>query len=289
MRTKKKLLVAFQGEHGAYSDLAARKFFGEQIITMPTPSFDAVFEAVAQHKTQFGIVPLENSIAGTIHRNYDLLARSMLTITGEIFLRISHHLLALPSRTNGIQRLRQIKRVYSHSQALDQCERFIRSHPWMEAVMYQDTAAAVRFVAQRGRTDEAAIASNAAANLYGLTIIADNLETNRENYTRFCVISIPDKKGATVGRGNKVSILLTLPNVVGSLSRFLVQCAGRGMNLTKVESRPLLGKPWEYLFYADFEHSFPPEVLIRSLKALRAEATNLIVLGTYDKGTTYRL
>jgi len=286
---KHQLKVAFQGEEGAYSDLAARKYFGEHAHTMPRTSFDAVFEAVAKKKAPFGVVPLENSVAGTIHRSYDLLARHELVIAGEISLRISHNLLAVPSKTKGARRLKQIKRVYSHPQALEQCEQFLSRYPWMEVVSFRDTAGAAHMVALRGRPDEAAIASSAAARLYGLTVTVDHLESNPENYTRFGIVARPGKKGAHAYTGNKVSLLLTLPHVAGSLSRFLVQCAGRGMNLTKVESRPLLGKPWEYLFYVDFEHTFSPEALTRVLTALKAEAATFIILGTYNRGATYEL
>jgi prephenate dehydratase len=178
--------------------------------------------------------------------------------------------------------------VYSHPQALDQCERFLERHPWMEVVSYRDTAGAAQYVAARARPDEAAIASSEAARLYELSIIADHLESNPENYTRFGVIARPVKMHEGL-KGNKVSLLLTLPHVAGSLSRFLVQCAGRGMNLTKVESRPLLGKPWEYMFYVDFEHAFSPEALTRALNALRAEAATLTILGAYERGATYEL
>ena len=285
----KKVKIAFQGEHGAYSEIAARKFFGERAQMLPCPSFDAVFKAVSARRASHGVVPLENSVAGTIHRSYDLLARHSLVIGGEISLRIAHNLLALPAKAKGMKRLRQIKRVYSHSQALDQCEQFLTRHPWMEVVSFRDTAGAAQYVAERKRADEAAIASSEAARLYHLAVVADHLESNPENYTRFGVVARPFAQGGDVLRGNKVSLLLTLPHVAGSLSRFLVQCAGRGMNLTKVESRPLLGKPWEYMFYVDFEHAFSPETLKRALTALKAEAATLTIIGAYDRGATYEL
>lgn len=286
-KKKKGVSITFQGEHGAYSEIAARKFFGEHAATVPCPSLDDVFKAVVRKKASQGIVPLENSVAGTIHRSYDLLARHALVIDGEISLKISHNLLAVPSRLKGMMRLKQIRRVYSHPQALDQCETFLRCHPWMEVVSYYDTAGAAREVAKRKRLDEAAIASGLAAFMYGLSIVVDHIELERENYTRFGVIIRPGKKSNAALKGNKVSLLLTLPHVPGSLSRFLVQCAGRGMNLTKVESRPLLGKPWEYMFYVDFEHAFSPEALTRALTALTAEAATFTILGAYDRGATY--
>lgn len=289
MRKTKEAKIAFQGEHGAYSEIAAQKYFGIHAAMKPCLSFDEVFKAVAKGSARYGIVPLENSVAGTIHRIYDLLARHSLILDGEIFLRISHNLLASSSRAVGAKRIRQIRRVYSHPQALDQCEEYLRRHPWMEAVSFRDTAGAAREVALRRRQDEAAIASKVAASLYCLSVIADHIETDRENYTRFGAIIKPAKKPLSAVKGNKVSLLLTLPHVAGSLSRFLVQCAGRGMNLTKVESRPLLGKPWEYLFYVDFEHTFSPEALTRALSALRHEAVTLTVLGTYERGAAYEL
>ncbi len=284
-----KTKIAFQGEHGAYSEIAARKYFGERAHTLPCISFDEVFKAVARSRASQGVVPLENSVAGTIHRSYDLLARYALIIDGEISLHISHNLLALFSKVKGLKRLKQIQRVYSHPQALDQCEQFLTQHPWMEVISYRDTAGAAHHIAAGGRQDEAAIASSEAAHLYGLNIIADHLELNRENYTRFGIVARPHANARERLKGNKVSLLLTLPHVAGSLSRFLVQCAGRGMNLTKVESRPLLGKPWEYMFYVDFEHSFSPEALNRALTALKNEAATFTILGAYNHGATYEL
>ncbi|MEW6610699.1 MAG: prephenate dehydratase [Patescibacteria group bacterium] len=288
-RDKKYTKIAFQGEHGAYSEIAARKYFGERSRTMPCASFDEVFKAVARARASAGVVPLENSVAGTIHRSYDLLARHALIIDGEISLHISHNLLGMPSKVKGLRRLRQVKRVYSHPQALDQCEEFLARHPWMEVISYRDTAGAAHHIATSRRQDEAAIASSEAARLYGLRIIAEHLESNQENYTRFGVVAEPLRRAHERLKGNKVSLLLTLPHIAGSLSRFLVQCAGRGMNLTKVESRPLLGKPWEYLFYVDFEHAFSPEALQRALTALKVEASTFTILGVYDRGATYEL
>jgi len=177
--------------------------------------------------------------------------------------------------------------VYSHPQALAECADFFRTHPWIETVAAYDTAGMARAVAERKLPEEGAVASTHAAQLYGLAVLADHIESYRENYVRFGLIA-PASRPLTL-QGNKVSLIVTLAHVPGSLSRFLVQCAGRGMNLTKIESRPLLETHGEYLFYVDFEHTFVPEVLRRTLEALKADATSFILLGSYTGGDVHRL
>jgi len=288
MSIKKKVAIAFQGEHGAFSEIAVHELVGKRATTMPQRSTEHVIVAVAKKACTHGMVMLENSTEGTLHYAYDLITRERLVIAGEIYLRIRHELVGIPTKIKGEKRLREIKRAYSHPQALAECADFFRMHPWIETVSAYDTAGMARMVAERKLAEESAVASTRAAKLYGLAVLADHIESKRENYVRFGLVTAAPARLPRL-QGNKVSLIVTLAHVPGSLSRFLVQCAGRGMNLTKVESRPLLAQHNEYLFYVDFEHRFTPEVLRRTLDALSEEATSFTILGAYEGGDVHHL
>ena len=270
--------VAFQGEPGAYSDLAALEFFGEDVKTVPCESFDAVFEAVENGEVSFGIVPVENSLAGSIHRNYDLMLRHNLHIIGEYPLRVSHCLMVNP----GVK-LEDIKRVYSHPQALAQCEGSL-SELNVESVVAADTAGSARELAERGDRDAASLASRHAAKVYGLEILQENMEDDPENYTRFLalsreplVVANPDDEGY------KTSIVFSLNNKPGILFKALSVFALRDIDLTKIESRPLQGKPWEYFFYIDFIGHAETKNCQRALEHLSELAPFLRILGSYPR------
>ena len=271
--------VAYQGEPGAYSEQAAIDFFGVQAIPHPRQTFEAVFASVTEGDSDFGVAPVENSLAGSIHRNYDLLMRNpKVFIVGEVILRISHNLITLP----GVQ-LGDIKRVYSHWQALDQCEQSItRLLPGVERVQVYDTAGSVKMLAEEKRADTAAIASKRAASLYGLPILREAVEDDLTNYTRFVVLG---RQPAEVPAGTpcKTSIVFTTPNAPGSLFRSLAVFALRDIDLTKIESRPLQGSPWEYLFYLDFGGHVNDLVCKRAIDHLSEQTTILRVLGSYAR------
>lgn len=269
------LKVAFQGERGAYSEAAAIAHFGQGIEPMPCRSFDLVFERVEAGDCQRGIVPIENSLAGSIHRNYDLLLRHELHIVGEENLRIVHNLIAHPRVA-----LDEIRCVYSHPQALDQCEGYLDTLPGVERVPTYDTAGSVKLIKEQGIRDGAAIAAKQAALVYDMAILAEGIEDKAENYTRFLVLA----KEEVVPEGPaKTSIVYSIPHVPGSLFKSLSVFALRDINLTKIESRPLKGKAWEYLFYLDFEGSVTEERCRNALSHLREFATFLRVLGSYPK------
>jgi prephenate dehydratase len=268
--------VAFQGERGAFSEDAVISFFGEAEL-LPCRYIADVFEAVLGNDTDFGVVPVENSQAGSINDTYDLLLSYPLSICGEIYLRISHSLMALPGET-----LVAIKIIYSHPQALAQCEEFLRKLK-IEIVPTYDTAGSAKRIKEAGLKGSAAVASKRAAEIYGLEILAEGIETNPNNYTRFFVIS---KEKAEHNSQSKTSLVFGTKNVPGALYHCLGAFATRNINLTKLESRPAREKPWEYVFYVDFEgHVDDPGC--REAMADLKQMTNFIkILGSYPRAAS---
>ena len=266
--------VAFQGEVGAYSEEAAFQFFGSSIITRPYESLDEVFKVVEQDDMQFGIVPVENSLEGSISRVYDLLLDSSLKVCGEIELRVSHCLIASPEA-----RLDLIKRVYSHPQALGQCKTFLK-HLGCELIPTYDTAGSVKMIKEKGITDGGAIASARAAEIYKMKIIASEIEDNPNNFTRFFILS---KEDSPPSGNDKTSIVFSVKHRPKALSEFLKEFAARNINLTKIESRPTRQKPWEYNFYLDFEGHREDKAPREVLENLDRTSLFLKVLGSYPK------
>jgi prephenate dehydratase len=265
--------VAFQGEAGAYSEQALLDHFGS-VATVPCESFDAVFEAVNSGLCDTAMIPIENSLAGSIHQNYDLLLRNELQIVGEHFLRVRHCLITAP----GVAKP-DLKKAISHPQALGQCAGYLRSNG-IQAEQAYDTAGSVKLLKESGARDTAAIASRRAAELYGMQILAEGIEDNPENYTRFLAI----QRGPKTFQGEaKTSIVFTLKNVPGALFKAMSVFALRDLDLTKIESRPLQGSPWEYLFYIDLIGSTGEETVRRALDHLGEYAVMLRVLGSYPR------
>ena len=270
--------IAFQGEPGAYSEAAALEHFGAAAVTVPCHSFDDIFAAVESEAVECGLAPIENSLAGSIHRNYDLLITHSLSIVGEHYLRVRHCLIAHPGVT-----LPEIRRVISHPQALAQCEGYLRSLTGVESAAAYDTAGAVKLVREQGDRSVAAIASRRAAEVYGMAILAEGIEDDPANFTRFLALA---RHPVTPAGDAKTSIVFTLKNAPGALFKALSVFALRDIDLTKIESRPLQGKPWEYLFYIDFAGSTTDPVVTRALDHLGEYALTLRVLGSYPR---YRL
>ena len=268
--------LAFQGERGSFSEEAAYKLLGRKIRVQPCETFAAIFESVVHGKTRFCLAPIENTLAGSVYENYDLLLKHDLHIVGEVSLRIVHNLIALPGTP-----LKNIRQVYSHPVALAQCGRFFAEHPAIAKVPFYDTAGAVKMLAEKRLRDAAAIASRVAATFYQARILKTHLEDHQENYTRFLLLS----RAARVSpRADKVSIVFSTRNIPGSLFRCLSAFALRDINLTKLESRPLRGRPWEYFFYLDFVGNVKEERSRRALAHL-AELTDFHrVLGCYESG-----
>ncbi len=279
---KAKACVAFQGEPGAFSQEAVRKLAGDRADVLPCQRFEDVFQSLESGRAEAAVIPIENSLAGSVHENYDHLLHYDFQIAGETSIRIVHNLIAPPGVPFG-----QIRRVYSHPVALNQCLNFFARHPQIEKVPFYDTAGSVKMIIQEGLRDAAAIASALAAEIYGARILKRSIEDDRRNFTRFFLLRRPDSGRpplADAGRGWKTSLVFTTRNVPGALFRALSAFALRDLNLTKIESRPLRGKPWEYLFYLDFlGHVDEPRVQ-NALRHLGELADFLRVLGCYPRG-----
>jgi len=268
------IVVAFQGEMGAYSEGAASQFFGPSIQVKPCEYLDDVFKIVEQGKTQFGIVPIENSLEGSISRVYDLLLDSSLRVYGETEFRVVHCLIARPGT-----RLDLIKRIYSHPQALGQCRTFL-NHLGIELIPTYDTAGSVKMIKEKGITDGAAIASQRAAEIYGMQVISKEIEDNPTNVTRFFILA---KQDSPPSGNDKTSIVFSLKHRPGALYELLENLTTRNINLTKIESRPTRRKPWEYNFYLDFEGHREDKAAREALDNLEKSSLFLKVLGSYPK------
>ncbi|MDR5694316.1 MAG: prephenate dehydratase [Armatimonadota bacterium] len=265
--------VAFQGERGAYSEEAVALLFHD-VDLLPCRTLREVFEATAAGSVDSGVVPVENSQAGSINETYDLLLRYDLFITGEVDVRVQHCLLGLPGET-----LESIKKVFSHPQALAQCEEFLR-RLGAEMIPTYDTAGSAKMVAHEKLSGCAAVASRRAAMLYGLQVLASGIETNPDNYTKFLAIG---REPAPYTPVSKTSLVFATRNVPGALYRALGVFATREINLTKLESRPSRRRPWEYIFYLDFEGHLQDSACREALEELKKYTTFLKILGSYPK------
>jgi len=277
--------VAFQGERGAFSEDAARQLLGSSVGTLPCRTFEEMFEAVSTGSADAAAAPIENSLAGSVHKNYDLLMAHDLTIIGETNVRIVHHLIAPRGVT-----LSQIRRVHSHPVALAQCERFLRANPQIEVVPAYDTAGSVKMIVEKQPDEDAAIAGATAAAVYGAEIIAESIEDNPQNFTRFLLLARPDHaasiKTVSSSGQRKTSIVFRVANKPGGLFRSLAAFALRDIDLTKIESRPIEGRPWEYSFYLDLIGDREDAHVERALANLSELAESVRVLGSYGRSDT---
>ena len=269
--------IAIQGVRGAFHEIAARRFFGERIELVPALSFPILFEKTADAgQTDAAVLAIENSIAGSILGNYKLLENSDLVVVGEVYLRIQQNLLALP----GVA-IDQLREVHSHPMALAQCSEFFKKYPRIRLVESEDTAESAAHIVRHRAIHIGAIASTLAADIYGLNVLAPAIETVPENFTRFLAVR-RRTDAAPIPHADKASVCFSAGHQPGSLAQILTLLATEGANLTKIQSAPLLGRPWEYRFFADFT-AFPdciPEVL----RLLDQKTTDLQVLGVYREG-----
>ncbi len=276
--------AAFQGEKGAFSQEAVRKLLGEGTEVLPCQRFEEVFLRLKEKKVTAAVIPIENTLAGSVHENYDHLLAFDFEIRAETNVRINHNLIAAP----GV-RFRDIRQVYSHPVALNQCLRFLAENPQIERVPFYDTAGSVKMIMEEKRKDAAAIASSVAAEIYGAHILRRSLEDDRRNFTRFFLLRRPDhvkrqrREPARSGEW-KITLVFSTRNTPGSLFRALSAFALRDVNLAKIESRPLRGRPWEYLFYLDLIGRVDDEKVRNALGHLRELADFIRVLGCYPKG-----
>ncbi len=274
--------VGYQGVPGAFSEQAILGVFGARARPRPFADFESVFRAVRSGAAAAGVLPIENSLAGSIHQNYDLLLKYDVWIKGEFKLRVRHNLLALP----GVK-IKDVRRVLSHPQALSQCAAHLEALKKVELLPYFDTAGAARHLADSGARDAAAIASARAAENYGLNILRAGIEDNHQNFTRFLVLEKRRKTAAATktprGKDFKTSIVFSLRNIPGAMHKGLAIFALRDIDLHKIESRPLAGSPWQYLFYLDFAGAAGDEPVKRALAHLAEISTYLRLLGSYPR------
>lgn len=268
--------VAFQGEPGAFSEAAVVQLLGEGIASVPRATFETAFRAIAEGAADALLAPVENSLAGSVVRVYDLLLESRLAIVAETILPIEMQLIALPSAS-----LEDIRSVASHPMALAQCERFFAAHPQWKRVPAEDTAGSVREMLARGDKSCAAIAGRRAAEHYQGAILAERIQDNAENFTRF-VLLVPEKEAGKhlSVEARKISIAMRLAHRPGALLASLEPFAKHGVNLLKIESRPIHGRPWEYQFFIDLEAGDAAH-LDQALAGVRAATSELRVLGRY--------
>jgi prephenate dehydratase len=262
--------VSFQGERGAYSEAAARIFFNKEIDTVPLATFAEVLENTSSDKTECSILPVENSLEGSVGESYDLLYYTDLNAIGEIYHRIEHCLI-------GIGKLDEVDTVYSHPQALGQCRKFIEEHN-MKTIPSYDTAGSVKIVKELNKRNCASIASKVAAEIYEMPIISSNITNNLNNYTRFLILS---KTNSPITGNDKTSIIFSIKHEPRSLFRIIENFHKNNVNLTKIESRPTKTNTWEYNFYVDFEGHKEDSKISEMLEKIKHDTLFMKILGSY--------
>jgi prephenate dehydratase len=271
--------VSFQGEKGAFSQVAVQQLLGTEAEVIPCQRFEDVFRALADKKVDAAVIPIENTLHGSVHENYDHLVNFELPIHAETNVRVSHSLIACP----GVP-FRNIRRVFSHPVALNQCTKFFRDNPQLERVPFYDTAGSVKMLMEELPTDAAAIASSMAAQIYAARILKRGIEDDPSNFTRFFLLRRPGVKPTRPTNAEwKTTLVFQTRNVPGALFRCLSAFALRDISCTKIESRPLRGRPWEYWFYLDFLGREDDPISQKALGHLAELADFLRVLGTYPK------
>jgi prephenate dehydratase len=261
--------ISFQGERGAYSEDAAISFFGTA-ETVPFATFSEVIQSTENGKTECSVLPVENSLEGSVGESYDLLLSTNLHIVGEIYYRVRHCLI-------GFDDIQKIDTVYSHPQALGQCRKFIQKYK-LKTVPAYDTAGSVKMIKEMGKKSISCIASKRASEIYGVPIIVEGIEDNSNNYTRFLVLS-----KTKASRGDKTSIIFSVKHEAGTLFNILKEFHDYKINLTKIESRPNKSTPWEYNFYVDFDGNQDDPRIVELLKKINKNSLFLKVLGSYDR------
>lgn len=271
--------IAIQGGYGAFHEIAAYAYFeNEEIEIVPRNTFKDLFSALKEGKVDFGITAIENSIAGSILPNYNLLLESNLKIIGEIYLRIKQNLVALPGQT-----LKDIREVYSHPMAILQCQKFFDDYPDIRLIDAIDTALSAKDISDKKMLGAAAISSMRAAETYHLSVIAEGIETHKKNYTRFLILKGKNGNEKDVAAINKSSITFALAHKIGGLSKVLSILSYYDINLAKVQSMPIIGKDWEYQFFVDLEID-NYTLYTQAIDAIKPFTSDLQILGEYLKG-----
>ena len=277
MNRSKRATVAFQGELGAFSHAAAMKLLGPQVEAKPYPAFRDIFEALKANRVTHAVVPIENTLHGSILENYDNLLQYGFPIRGETSVRIAHQLITMPGT-----KFRDIKKAFSHPVALNQCRHFFEENPSIEATTFYDTAGSVKMLMQERPAQSAAIASESAAKIYGGVIVKRNIEDNRHNYTRFFLLTKQKQNAISDKKPWKTSVVFSTANTPGTLFKVMACFALRNLSLTKIESRPIVGHPWEYLFYVDLLGSASDPAVKNALANLSEVTEFHRVLGSYQ-------
>ena len=273
--------IAFQGERGAFSEEAALKLLGADVTLVPCATFDATFSAIRNQAADYVLAPMENSLAGSVHRSFDLLVESGLHVVGEVIIPIVHNLIGVPGAT-----LERIASVESHPVALAQCEQFFIEYPRLKRIPAEDTAGSVREIMCVGDPTRAAIASKRAAELYDAVILQEHLEDDRENYTRFFLLAPSATQPQEFPAADKISLVFQLAHKPGALHHALEPFARRSINMMKIESRPVHGRPWQYRFYLNLQASASDPEFAAALGELAEQAVELKVLGSYKSAET---
>jgi prephenate dehydratase len=269
--------ISIQGARGSYHDIVARQQFPGESEIVESPTYQQVFEDVRKGVVDYGVVAIENSSYGSFLENYDLLMKHDVFITSEVYLHVISNLIAFPGT-----RRADITEVYSHPQALTDCHFFLEQHPQMRRIEAEDTAGSVRLIRDGNLRQAAAIASRLAAEIYGMEVLVRDIAANKKNYTRFLLIA---REQPRVGpKANKTSLVIRAKNIPGSLFLCLKCFADENINLSKLESRPILGDTWQYYFYLDFERGLNAPEAERAMKALGKVTSTLRVLGSYEQG-----
>lgn len=266
--------VVFQGVEGAYSYAAMRAYFGEDIRSFHVKTWRDAMEAVSGGEADYAVLPIENSTAGVVADIYDLLTEYHLYIVGEQIISVNHVLLGLPEAS-----IEDIKEVYSHPQGLAQCGKFLEQFPAWEKIKAENTAGSAKKVSEEKKISQAAIASREAGRLYGLKILAENICHNEQNVTKFIIVG---KEPIYTKESRKISVCFELPHASGTLYNMLSHMIYNGLNMTKIESRPIPGKTWEYRFFVDFEGNLNDSAVKNAVRGLAAEANTMRVLGNYE-------
>lgn len=279
MATPEPLRVCIQGGPGAFHEIAARQYFGSRQVTIvPALTFEELVAVTEAGETaDIALMAIENTLAGSLMANYQLLNNSPLVVIGEVYLRIVQNLMALPGQT-----ISDITEVYSHPIAIAQCRDFFRRFPHIRLIEAEDTALSARLIRDQGRSGAGAIASTLAADMYHMDLLAESIETNKNNYTRFLVLQRP-QAAEIPADADKVSLSFSIDHEVGSLYKVLAVLAAYQVNLTKIQSAPIIGKPWEYLFFVDFILEGKVGAL-QAIEAIRPLAHSLKIFGRYKKG-----
>lgn len=271
--------IAYLGLPGSYSYIAGKKYFGQNCNMVSCSDFKSIFKKVSEDICNEGIVPIENSLTGSLVENYDLLQKTSLKIVGEIFLKINHYLLG---KTTDKIKLKEIKNCYLHPEVFSQCRTFFDTHPWIKAEFTLDNGSAAKKVSEIDNKQSVAIGSKMAADINKLKMLTANLVADCHNYTRFAVISKKPNRG-----GNKISLIFSVEHKPGSLNKVLTVFAKYRLNLTKIESRPAKVKPWEYIFFLDFEYGKNKKEVEIALQKVKQHVIYIKVSGRYKKGKVY--